>query len=319
MAQHGGKTKVLIDTDIGDDIDDAFALAFCLGSPEFDILGVTVVYGDVETRAKIARKLCQSWGRADIPVRMGFERPMAHDWFPGTAPEVPSQRRVVANEPPLEDAPRNAAEFIAETVRAHPGEVTILTLGAMTNVAAALRADPALASRIKAVHSQAGAIPPIPPTHFDWNICYDVAAAQAIARSGVLWTTIGAGVCGANAPGRSEFDALEASGLPSAALLLDLVVHMKRYKLGQDPSVRTIRDVRSASICDVMVPAALLWPEPMALQRGWMDVTDRGLPQPRLDPAGPHRWATRRLADGSFRGELLRRLLSAPSARQAAP
>ncbi len=319
MAPGDGKIKILVDTDIGDDIDDAFALAFCLGSPEFDILGVTVVYGDVETRAKIARKLCQSWGRGDIPVRMGFERPLGYDWFPGTAPEVPSQGGVVASDPPLADSRRNAAEFIAETVRQHPGEVTILTLGAMTNVAAALCADPGLATRIKAVYSQAGGIPPIPPTHFDWNICYDVAAAQAIARSGVPWTTIGAGVCGANAPGRAEFDALEASGLPSARLLLDLVVHMKRYKLGQDPSVRTVKDVHSASICDVMVPAALLRPEPMDLQRGWTDISDRGLPQPRPDPSGPHSWAARRLADGSFRGELLRRLLSARDARSAAP
>jgi len=79
-------------------------------------------------------------------------------------------------------------------------------------------------------------------------------------------------------PGRAEFDALEASGLPSAKVLLDLVVHMKRYKRGQDPSVRTIQDVRSASICDVMVPAALLIPEQMSFQRGWVDIDDRGLP-----------------------------------------
>ena len=91
--------RIIIDTDIGDDIDDAFALAFVLGSPEFEILGVTTVYGDVVTRAKVARTLCRSWGRDDIPVRMGFERPMGCEWFPGTMPEdPPSQHGAIVDD-----------------------------------------------------------------------------------------------------------------------------------------------------------------------------------------------------------------------------
>jgi inosine-uridine nucleoside N-ribohydrolase len=306
------KTKVIIDTDIADDIDDAIALAFALGSPELDILGVTVVYGDVEVRAKVARKLCRWWGRRDIPVKMGFERPMGYEWFPGTLPEDPSQREAAAGEPPLDDSARGATEFMAETVRRHPGEVFVLTLGAMTNVAAALCAEPALAGLMAGVVSCAGAVPPVEP-HLDWNVAYDVIAAQSIARSDAAWTCIGGDVMGGNSLRRAEFDALEASGLPAAKALLELVVLMKRYKLGQDPAVRTIADVKSASVCDVMVPASFLIPRQMDLRPGRIEVDKVvGCLKIAPDADGPHRFTGRRLSAGLYRGEILRRLLSAP-------
>jgi purine nucleosidase len=313
VSARDGKTKIVIDTDIADDIDDAIALAFALGSPEFDILGVTVVYGDVETRARVARKLVRSWGREDIPVKVGFERPLGFDWFPGTAPEPCSQRAAVADEPPVEDASRTAPAFIADRVRRYPGQVTVVTLGAMTNVAVALCADPGLAEQMAGVVSLAGGVPPFRPG-LDWNVAYDVAAAGVIARSGVRWTAIGGGVMGANnSLQRAEFDALRASGLPSAEVLLELIVLMKRNKRGQDPTVRTIEDVKSASVCDVMAPASLLIPERMDLRRGRIEVNaDVGCLRLMPDEDGPHRWAGARLAKGSYRGEILRRLLSAP-------
>lgn len=308
------RTKVIVDTDIADDIDDAIALAFLLGSPEFEILGVTTVYGDVETRAKVARRLCRSWGRGDIPVVMGFERPMGYDWFPGTVPESPpSQHGAVAGEPPLEDCTRSAVEFICRTVRRYPGEVYLLTLGAMTNVGAALCVDPQLATLAAGVVSQAGTPPPAEP-RLDWNTAYDVLAAQSIARSGVPWTCIGGGATGRNNNlQRAEFDALAASNLPAVEVLLDLVVHMKRYKKGQDPSVRTIADVPSASICDVGVPASFLVPEQMDLRPARIEIdTTIGCPRITPDPAGPHRYAAGRIAEGTWRAEMLRRFLSAP-------
>lgn len=313
MTAQDDKTKIIIDTDIADDIDDAIALAFALGSPEFDILGVTVVYGDVETRARVARRLIRSWGRQDIPVKVGFERPLGFQWFPGTEPERCSQRAAVADEPPLEDASRSAPVFIADCVRRHPGQVTVVTLGAMTNVAAALCADPGLVEQMAGVVSLAGEVPPFKPG-LDWNVAYDVAAAAVIAGSGVRWTAIGGDVMGSgNSLQRAEFDALQASGLPSAEVLLELIVLMKRNKGGQDPTVRMIEDVKSASVCDVMALASLLIPGPMDLRRGRIEVdTDVGCLRLIPDENGPHRWTGARLAKGSYRGEILRRLLSAP-------
>jgi len=314
VAARRTKTKVIIDTDIGDDIDDAIALAFALGCPELDILGVTVVYGDVETRAKIARKLTRSWGRDDIPVRMGFERPLGFEWFPGTVPEPCSQRAAVVAGPPVGDDARDAHQFIADCVRRHPGEVTVITLGAMTNVAAALCAEPGLADQMAGVVSGAGAALPARSRGLDWNVAYDVLAAAAIALSGVPWTIVSGNALGRrNSLKRAEFDALAASGLPSAELLLDLIVLMKRNKRGQDPSVRTIQDVTSASTCDVMVPASLLAADRIELRRGRIEAdAEAGCLRFSPDGGGPHQWACARPEEPSWRGEILRRLLSAP-------
>src|SRR5262249_17841594 len=65
------KVPILLDTDIGDDIDDAFALALALASPEIDLRGVTTVSGDAHTRALIACRLLHAVGRDDVPVAPG--------------------------------------------------------------------------------------------------------------------------------------------------------------------------------------------------------------------------------------------------------
>jgi len=67
--------KVIIDTDIGDDIDDAFAVALALKSPELQILGITTTFGDTETRAKLLDRLLGEAGRSDIPVAAGPPTP----------------------------------------------------------------------------------------------------------------------------------------------------------------------------------------------------------------------------------------------------
>ena len=77
--------------------------------------------------------------------------------------------------------------------------------------------------------------------------------------------------------------------------------------------VRTIRDVKSASVCDVMVPASFVIPEQMDIRRGRIEVNlDVGCLRITPDDSRPHWYANRRLGEGSYRGEILRRLLSAP-------
>src|SRR5277367_5958920 len=63
--------KIIIDTDIGDDVDDAFAVALALRSPELEILGVTTTFGDTETRARLVDRMLGEAGRRDIPVAVG--------------------------------------------------------------------------------------------------------------------------------------------------------------------------------------------------------------------------------------------------------
>lgn len=309
-AQEISKIKIILDTDIGDDIDDAIALAFAIGSPELELLGVTVVYGDVRTRARIARKMLRLCGRGDVPVLLGLERPLDFEYHPGTVPEECSQRRAVADDAEPLDRSRGAAEFIADTVRRRPGQVHVLTIGAMTNVAAALCMDSSLAGEMAGVVSLAGYAPPregVP----EWNVRYDPLAAQCVAKSGVAWTAIGADVQGGNQLTPAEFQALRDSGLSSAQFLLELIVLMKRYKGGGKANVKGIEDVQSTHVADVMTLASFLIPERMGLTRGCVEVDDSGAIQFRPDERAPHRFALSKLPPGCYRGEILRRILAA--------
>lgn len=305
------KIKIILDTDIGDDIDDAIALCFALGSPEFDLLGVTVVYGDVATRARIARKLLCAWGRDDVPVAAGYERPFGFEWSPGTTPEECSQRQAVADEAGPLDRSGTADQLIAETVRRHPGEVYVLTIGAMTNLAAALCADASLAGQMAGVVSLAGYTPPREGAP-EWNVRYDPIAAQSVARSGVAWTAVGADVQGDNGLRRTELDAIAAADAPGMKLLAELIVLMKRNKGKGDPRVRTIRHVERCHAADVFTMWSFLIPGQMDLRAGRIEVDAVGAISFTPDESGPHRFAHTKIAGTDCRGEILRRLLSAP-------
>ena len=119
--------KIVIDTDIADDIDDAVALAFALGSPEFDVLGVTVVYGDVQTRAKVARRLLDAWGRHDMWTPPAPSRSARTP--PDRTASPPSRCRRAATAPKSSAAcsttsATRAAELVAGR-RDHPGSVPV--------------------------------------------------------------------------------------------------------------------------------------------------------------------------------------------------
>ncbi len=302
--------RIILDTDIGDDIDDAIALLFALGSPEFELLGVTTVYGDVETRARIARKVLAAAGRGDVPVVAGCERPLGFDYHEGTAPERCSQRDAVAGDTaPVSRSP-SAPQFIAEVAREQPGQVHVVTIGAMTNVAAALCAEPSLADRLAGVVSLAGYLPPR-NSQPEWNVRYDPLAAATIARSGVRWRVVAADAQGKNGLTPAEFDALAASGRPHAALLLDLVVLMAQNKGAGRPDVRSIKDVPGVHVADVFALASLLQPERMGIERGRVDVAADGALALEADPAGPHGYVTQRAAEGMYRAQILRRVLAA--------
>lgn len=304
------RIKIILDTDIGDDIDDAIALCFALGSPEFELLGVTVVYGDVETRARIARKLLKAWGREDVPVAAGYERPFGFNWNPGTAPEECSQRAAVADAEPVGRAPA-ADQLIAETVRRHPGQVHVLTIGAMTNVAAAICADPSLAEKTASVVSLAGYAPPRESVP-EWNVRYDPIAAQSIARSGVPWTAIGADIQGDSRLTRKELDAIAACDAPAAQVLTELIVLMKRNKGTGNPEVKTIRDVEGCHVADLFTMVSFLAGDQLDLRPGRLEVDALGAIAFSTDAVGPHRFALAKMKGTGYRAEIVRRVLAAP-------
>ena len=179
-----GREKIIIDTDIGDDIDDAFAVALALKSPELQILGVTTSFGDTEARAKIADRLLGEAGRQDIPVAGGV----------ATKTNNPmSQRRYGEGSHFARTSHLAAVDFILDQIRQNPGEITLVAIGPLANVGALIDRDAETFRKLKRVVIMGGSVDrgygdpygaPTPPQP-EWNILNDIPAAQKLFASGV--------------------------------------------------------------------------------------------------------------------------------------
>ncbi len=173
----------ILDTDIGDDIDDAFALALLLRSREIRLLGITTTYGDTELRARLVDRYLRSVGRADLPVAAGRHTPQSN---------VFSQAAYARREP--ERAHPDAVQFLIDEIRAHPGAITLIAIGPLVNVQDAIALYPATFRQLKRVVMMGGSVyrgygrdaagaarPPEP----EWNITRDPDGAKALLNSGV--------------------------------------------------------------------------------------------------------------------------------------
>ena len=138
---------VLFDTDIGSDIDDAVALAYLLKQPQCELAGITTVTGNTAERAAMAEIVCRAGSREDIPIHAGLTGPLLHG--PGQ-PHVP-QFDAVKHLPHRTDYANTAVDFLRETIRARPGEITLLAVGPMTNIAVLFAADPEIPSLLKRI------------------------------------------------------------------------------------------------------------------------------------------------------------------------
>jgi inosine-uridine nucleoside N-ribohydrolase len=184
LAQQPEKMKIILDTDIGDDIDDAWALAFLISHQNFQPLGVTITHGNTPARMKIACKLLHITGRGDIPVAVG--RKTSDGYFQQyTWAEDFTAKKPVAQP---------AADFIVEQVKKHPGEVTILAVGPLQNLADALRKEPNLPKLVKRVVLMSGCVygtssQPAAPIR-EWNVYQSTADAQLVYGAGLPLTIV---------------------------------------------------------------------------------------------------------------------------------
>jgi len=174
---------VIIDTDIGDDIDDAFAVALALRSPELRILGVTTTFGNTELRARLLDRYLTAVGRGDIPVAAG----------PATKNDNVFTQAAYARQA-VEQKHADGADFILDQVRLHPGEITLIGIGPLFTVQAAIDRDPATFRKLKRVVLMGGSVyrgygvdnsgKPKPPEP-EWNIDRNPAGAKTLLSAGV--------------------------------------------------------------------------------------------------------------------------------------
>jgi inosine-uridine nucleoside N-ribohydrolase len=168
------RLRVLLDTDIGNDIDDAVCLAYLLAQPRCDLLGVTTVTADPVARAKLASVLCRAAGR-DVPILPGAAEPLASP----PLQEPPPQAAALPRWPHDTDFPQGeAVEFLRRQIRAHPGEVTLLAIGPLTNVALLFAVDPATAGLLRELVLMGGRYTSAGEP--EWNVRNDPYAAERV-------------------------------------------------------------------------------------------------------------------------------------------
>lgn len=152
---------ILLDTDPG--IDDAMALLFALASSELELLAVTTVFGNaaVEQTTRNALRVLEVGGRADIPVAAGAGRPLVRP-HRASNPAIHGEDGLggafVGAPPPVGRALEIAGpRLIAQTVLARPGEITLVAVGPLTNLALAVRLEPRLVGSVRRVIIMGGA------------------------------------------------------------------------------------------------------------------------------------------------------------------
>jgi inosine-uridine nucleoside N-ribohydrolase len=192
--------KIIFDTDFAYiPQDDAMALLFVLNCPELQILGITTVAGNKSLNVAVADslKVLELTGRTEIPVYRGAAGPLMHD---KTEWDVKRHGGWYANDPA--PAPpggfakkkaeaTSAIDFLVNTVMQNPGQVTILAIGPLTNIAMAMRMEPAFAGNVKQLVIMGGAIASQPDgggnhtPNAEFNFYVDPEAAQVVLRSGI--------------------------------------------------------------------------------------------------------------------------------------
>ena len=242
------RPKVILDIDnaqtIGNDTDDAMALALALTSPEIELLGVTTCAGNCRTwqSTENTLRMLELAERPDIPVAAGREEPLLLHvgphyeykefkdawrlgiWWKNMPPQI---------KPSLKPSPLKAHEFIIEMVKKYPGEVTIVKEGSLTNLALALLVEPEIAPLVKeVVHMGGGGYRPesLPPRKRGWgtadcpayvwklvlrfNTGFDPEASAIVFKSGIPITFIGGLVTGRVFQYREDLERVRAVGTP---------------------------------------------------------------------------------------------------------
>lgn len=176
---------VILDTDIGSDVDDLLALVFILRSSELALHGVTTVYGDTKRRARLAKVACDMLGRSELPIVPGAEKPLSgrQVYWAGIEGEGISGLEEVKLE--REDG---AEDFLLSEAEARQGELEILAIGPLTNIARVVDREPRFTRWIKHLYIMGGTYFDERPEH---NVRCDAVAAAKVFGSGLPITALG--------------------------------------------------------------------------------------------------------------------------------
>lgn len=221
--------RLLLDTDIGTNADDLVALVLCLKSEAIKLEGVTTVSGDVDIRARIVFKVLQLCQAGHVPVAAGSRGPLIPTavgrefrWagYEGEGILSPEDSR-------LKPFSSDAVELMVSKLREGKGEIKLVAIGPLTNIAQALKQEPLLAHYVKELVLMGGSIS---PPHEEYNIMSDPEAAKLVFASGMPITMVGLNVTRRVLLGREEVQRIKEAGGAVAELMADQVERYLKYK-----------------------------------------------------------------------------------------
>jgi len=225
------RTPIILDTDIGDDIDDALALALALQSPELDVRAVTTVIDDTETRTRLAWKELGLYGRHEIPVATGASEPLLD---PVRAARAPQFSVLTEADTVPAAARRRATDLIIETLLASPQQITLVPIGPLTNIALALKEQPRIKPKISRIVLMGGAFHMLIQ---EYNIWRDRVAAEIVFSSGVPITAVGLDVTTRCKLEGADLARLRAADNPASRFLVKLIELWQDGHAGQFPTL----------------------------------------------------------------------------------
>lgn len=205
--------KILIDTDIGGDVDDALALALMLNTPGIEIVGITNVYLANAWRAGVTKKILKVYGREDIPVCTGAEKPLIGWWDESRIPNSSPDYGEWGGE-----ALPHAADFIIRMAEKHE-DLILCAIGPLTNVGIALAKAPHIAKNLK-ILMMGGQVT---KAHPEWNIVCDPEAARIVFESGAQITMVGLDVTNRCQFTQEEVDAVKNTPNERAQMLGEMM------------------------------------------------------------------------------------------------
>ena len=178
--------KVLLDTDIGSDIDDAICLSYLLSQPRCELVGITTVSGQPRLRAALVDAICRAAGRGDVAIHAGTE-----DAIAASTPQTDVLQATVLDRfdhaGPGDFPPNTAVTFLRDAIEAAPGAVTLLTIGPMTNAGLLFATYPETANKLAGIMIMGGAYSTSPWVGGgqEWNSYCDPTAARIVYRTPV--------------------------------------------------------------------------------------------------------------------------------------
>jgi purine nucleosidase len=211
---------VILDTDIGTDVDDAYALVLAARHPRLDLRGVVTWNGQSRRRAHIARKLLMLMGREDVPVAAGMDEAMSGKpgfWGGWEGKGLLEEGEIVGGV-----SERSGGQLIVDLVRGADQKVTIVAVGGVNNLAAALNLDSSISSKIERLVIMGGNVRPLVldgvrlPERSEVNLHNDVKAAQIVLQAGIPVRLAPAEVTYHTLLSHADFERIEQADPPLA-------------------------------------------------------------------------------------------------------